>query len=133
MLCHPLVRIGRPPAQGQGAAAHFGNTGNRHPSTIFPAYNRGRPAADSHVHCHSSHTAFLPACGSPPVRRGKAHEGAPGFCSFCLGDFGSTWPEVLSSFFGIFCLRHRPKQAIPRQMVQPRQGEPGGGAATGSR
>ena len=133
MMCRPLVLIGRFPTPGQGAAARFQNAGNRHPSTISPAYSRGHPAADSRVRCHNSHTAILPTCGSPPVRCGKAHEGVPGFCSFCFGNFGSTWPEVMSSFFGIFCLRHRPKQAIPRQMVQPRQGEPGGGVATGSR
>ena len=66
-----LRRSAPPPAPDHWAERHPGSSGSRLPSSIFPAYSRGRPAVSTHTPDHSSHTGKTPACGSQTFPRGS--------------------------------------------------------------
>ena len=61
------------PARDQGAAPPNGNSGNKRPSSISPAYSRDSPAAGSQCPYHSWHTTALQGSGSPPFPAGSIH------------------------------------------------------------
>ena len=61
------------PARGQGAAPPNGNSGNKRPSSISPAYSTRSPAAGSQRPCHSWHTTASQGSGSPPFPAGSIH------------------------------------------------------------
>ena len=61
------------PAPDQGAAPPNGNSGNKRPSSISPAYSTRNPAAGIQRLCHSWHTTASQGSGSPPFPAGSIH------------------------------------------------------------
>ena len=61
------------PARDQGAAPPNGNSGNKRPSSISPAYSTRSPVAGSQRPCHSWHTTASQGSGSPPFPAGSIH------------------------------------------------------------
>ena len=61
------------PARDRGAAPQNGNSGNKRPSSISPAYSTRNPAAGIQHLCHSWHTTASQGSGSPPFPAGSIH------------------------------------------------------------